>query len=277
MESFVFTRKAVRQLKARRTRAVAVNMAIVIAASLLISSPLALAQDQTLSGAEIAAIQLAVATALADIDPNLTGQARTAAVSHALAQVATTQIAADGPSAIAQVVSAAIAANIPAPQAIQALLPASITAGVPPATAISAITVAAVSAGASPSVTAEAVIAVAAQTATPAATVGSGLGQAAAILSQGSNNGAANQVAQVVANQGTTGTRQSFGTTVVATGGSQQLATAAQQTPALTSVTGSTAAPTLAVTANATGSAQSGISQFTSAGLAVTCTNPSCN
>lgn len=290
MEIFKLTSRAIRSLYACRTAAIAAGLAVALTASLTIPSHVAVAQDQTLSSSQVAAVQNAVVIALGNIDPNLTGEARTSAINEALAQVAVTQIGLDGPAALAQVVSVAIAANVPAAQAVQALLPASIAAGVAPAAAISTITVAAVSAGASPAVTTEAVIAVAVQTATPSATVGSGLGQAAATLSQTSNSGAASQVALVVANQAPAGTSQSFGASVVAAGAPQQLAATAQQPPSASSTTGSTVAPTIntfvpvttalptiALAPAAATIASGAVSPINSAGVAVTCLNPSCN
>jgi hypothetical protein len=117
------------------------------------------------------------------------------------------------------------------------------------------------------------------QTGLSSAAVGTGLGQAATTLTRANNAGAANQIAQVVSNEGTLGTGQAFGTSVVATGGSQQLASAGQQNPnaaSLIGATGAAAANTLAV-ANSN-AAPNGVSQqISSVGTTITCTGPSCN
>jgi hypothetical protein len=203
-------------------------------------------------------------------------------VTQALQAVAASQIAASGAAAITPIVNAAVTANVPAPQAVAALLPAAASAGIAAPQAIAAIQVGAVSAGASPTQTAEAVIAIAAQTGTSSAAVGTGLGQAASTLAQNNNAGAANQIAQVVSNEGTLGTGQAFGTSVVTSGGSQQLANAGQQNPNAASLTGATGAnttSTLAVAnANTAASSSTGASQQISAvGTTITCTSPSCN
>jgi hypothetical protein len=266
--------------------------------------PLAFAQTTTLSADEIAAIQTAVENAIANVDPNLTGQARINAISQALTQVATSQISANGVAAITPIISAALSAGIPTAQVIAPVLPAATNAGIPADTAINAITVGAVNSGASGVQTTQTIIAVAQQMALTGNAVGSGLGQAASVLSQ-TNAGAANQVAVVVSNEGTTGTGQAFGATVVGGGGSQQLANIGLQNPNanfLTGATGTTTATaatgreattgttavtaTTVFTANAntaslttsTISVTSGASQQISAvGTTITCTNPSCN
>ena len=199
--------------------------------------PSAYAQSTTLTADQLAAIQSAVDTALADVDPNLRGAARTQAISQALAQVATTQINQDGAAALAPIVSAAIAAGVPAPQAIAPILPVAANLGMAGTAAVTTITQAAVSAGASPVQTAEAIIAVAAQTSVADNAVGSGLGQAAAALAS-TNSNAATQIALVVSNEGTLSLGQAYGTSVLANGGSQRLAAIGQQNPTANFITG---------------------------------------
>lgn len=252
--------------------------------------------DATLSADQIAAIQAAVQTAIADINPSLTGVARDQALSQALAQVAASQISLDGAQALSPVINAAIGAGVPAPQAIAPILPLATNLGIPAATAVDAITVGAVSAGASPTQTAEAIIAVGAQSSVSGTAVGSGLGQAASALSS-ANPTAATQIAVVVSNEGTLGTGQAFGQSVVTSGGSQQLASVGQQNPGVGSVTGAintntnaNVATTTTITNNvaltstntsanaATISLATGASQQISAvGTTITCTTPSCN
>jgi hypothetical protein len=233
-----------------------------------------------LSAADIAAINTGVQTLLANIDPNLTGAARQAAITQALQQFAAAQIALSGAAAIAPIMNAATLSNIPIPVTVAALLPAATGAGVSQPQAIAAVTVGAVAAGASATQATQAIVAVAAQTGVSSAAVGTGLGQAATTLTRANNAGAANQIAQVVSNEGTLGTGQAFGASVVATGGSQQLASAGQQNPNAASLTGATAntTSTLAVANTTTAASSTGASQQISAvGTTISCTSPSCN
>jgi len=212
------------------------------------------AASTPLSADQVAAIDVAVQTALANIDPNLTGVARAQAISQALAQVATTEITQDGAGALGPVVNAAIRAGVPAPQAISPIFPVANSMGISAPTAINAMTTGAVSAGASAVQTAEAMIAVAIQTSVTGNNVGNGLGQAAAALST-TNPAAAAQIAVVVSNEGTLGTGQAFGSSVLAGGGSTQLASVGQQTPNANAITGAianTTNTTNATTTNAT-------------------------
>jgi hypothetical protein len=199
--------------------------------------PAAYAQSTTLTADQLAAIQAAVDTALADVDPTLRGAARTQAISQALTQVATAEINQDGAAALAPIVNAAITAGVPAPQAIAPILPVAANLGIAGTSAVAAITQGAVSAGASPAQTAEAIIAVAAQTSVTSTAVGSGLGQAAAALAS-TNSNAATQIALVVSNEGTLPMGQAYGSSVLASGGSQQLATIGQQNPTANFITG---------------------------------------
>jgi hypothetical protein len=235
------------------------------------------AQTTNLSAADIATIQVAVQTALDNVDPNLTGAARTAAITQALQQVAAAQIALSGVAALSTIMNAAILASIPAPLAVAALLPAATNAGVPAPTAVAAIALGAVSAGASATQTTQAIIAVAAQIGTSSAAVGNGLGQAAATFSLSNNAGAASQVALVVSNEGTLGTGQAFGNSVVAAGGSQQLASSGQQNPNAASLTGTTGTTATLAVANATTTTGGASQQVSSVGTTISCNNPSCN
>ena len=234
------------------------------------SPALADVPGSSLSASSAAAIQAAVQTALANVNPSLTGSARTQAIAQALAQVTAEEVGIYGAAAISAVVGAAISAGIPAPQVVADVLPAAIEAGVPAATAISDIVVGAVSAGASATQVTEAIIAVAGQSGIAANSVGTGLGQAAALLSA-NDPGAANQIAQVVSNEGTSGTGQAFAAAVIANGGSQELADAGMQNP--NAGTGATNSVFGINTGNGTGQSQNG------GGTTVqptTCTNPSC-
>jgi hypothetical protein len=201
--------------------------------------PSAYAQSTTsnLSADQLAAIQAAVQTALADIDPSLTGEARAQAISQALAQVTTTQINQNGAAALAPVITAAIAAGVPAAQVIAPILPVAANLGIAGQVVVNAIARGAVSAGASPVQIAEAIIAVAAQTNVTSNAVGTGLGQAAAAIAP-TNSNAATQIALVVSNEGTLSMGQAYGSSVVANGGSQQLAGMGQQSPTANFITG---------------------------------------
>lgn len=246
---------------------------LTMAGGVLERAPLALAQTETLSAAQIGAIQAAVDTALANIDPTLTGDARTQAVAQALSQVTTSQINLDGAAAIGPVMSAAVAAGISPAQAAAPILPAALAMGVSPATAVNNIVVGSVAAGGSATQTTQAVIAVGIQNGIAAALVGAGLGQAAASLGT-SNPTAASQVARVVSNEGTAGTGQAFGTAAIANGGSQQLVAQALQNPAVTTTAIQTNTTTNVNTTNLT----TGSSQATTAvSTTVACTTPSCN
>jgi hypothetical protein len=191
-----------------------------------------------LTADQITTINSAVQNALADLNPNLAGNDRQQALAQALTQVAQTEVNLDGTAAVYAVISAAVRDGVPAPQVVEPVLPLALQFGIPAATAVAQITLAAVSAGASPSTTAEAVIAVAAQNSIAGATVGTGLGQAAAALSS-TDRAASAQIAIVVSNQGTSGTGRTFGTSVLANGGSIQLAVTGQQNPNATNNTGS--------------------------------------
>jgi hypothetical protein len=230
------------------------------------------AASTPLSADQVAAIDAAVQTALANIDPNLTGAARAQALSQALAQVATTEITQDGAAALGPVVNAAIRAGVPAPQAIAPIFPVATSMGISAPTAVNAITMGAVSGGASAVQTAEAVIAVAIQTSVTGNNVGNGLGQAAATLST-TNPAAAAQIAVVVSNEGTLGTGQAFGSSVLSGGGSTQLASVGQQTPNANALTGAIANTTNAANATTTTNATSTVVVTTPLSSATSSTN----
>jgi hypothetical protein len=237
-------------------------------------------QAPTLSGADIAAINTGVQTLLANIDPSLTGAARQTAITQALQQFAAAQIALNGTAAIAPIMNAATLNNIPMPVTVAALLPAATSVGISAPQAVASVTVGAVAAGASATQASEAVVAVSVQAGLSSAAVGTGLGQAATTLTRANNAGAANQIAQVVSNEGTLGTGQAFGASVTATGGSQQLASAGQQNPSAASLTGATGTnttSTLAVANSNAGSSAGASQQISSVGTTITCTGPSCN
>lgn len=234
------------------------------------SAALADVSSGSLSASAVYAIQSAVQTALANIPPGLTGIARADAVSQALAQVTATEVSIYGAAAVSTVVGSAISDGIPAARVVADVLRAAVNAGVPAATAISDIVTGAVSAGASATQIAEAVIAVSARDDITNNSVGSGLGQAAALLAANNPN-AANEIAQVVSNEGTSGTGNAFASAVVANGGSQQLADEGYQNP--NAGTGGTNQGSVFGNSigNGQGSAQSNSS------TTISCTNPSCN
>ncbi|MGB8363047.1 MAG: hypothetical protein ACLQUZ_06710 [Rhizomicrobium sp.] len=234
------------------------------------SPAMADAPASSLSAVSVAEIQVAVQTAIANVNPSLTGSARAQAIAQAIAQVTATEVAIDGAAAVSVVVGAAISSGIPAAQVVADVLPAAIEAGVPAATAISDIVVGAVSAGASATQVTEAIIAVAGRDQITSSSVGTGLGQAAALLSA-SDPSAANQIAQAVSNEGTYGTGQAFYASVIANGGSQQLANAGTQNPHAGTV--ATNPVFGAFTGNGNGRPQSNTPTTIQPN---TCTNPSC-
>jgi hypothetical protein len=188
------------------------------------------AYADNLTADQSAAIQSMVQTALANINPSLTGQARQDAIAAALAQVMTNAIQTYGNSAIASVTGAAVTAGVPVAQVVAAVLPAA-AAGAGVSSAVASIVTGAAQAGGSASDATQAVI-VASANYSPT-DVGTGLGAAAAQLS-GSNPAAAEQIAAAVSNEGTTDMGSSFSTSVVQNGGSQQLADAGTQNPQAT-------------------------------------------
>jgi len=221
-----------------------------------------------LTSDQLAAIQTAVNTALANVNPALTGAARDQAVAAALAQATSSQIALYGASALSAVTSAAIAAGVPAAQVVAAVLPAAVTAGIPGSDAVASISLAAINAGASPTQVSEAVIATAVTAQISASDVGTGLGATAAAVSQTNPDGA-NAIAQVISNEGTSGMSQSFASSVTDHGGSQQLAQAGSQNPQATGETNNN-------TNGNEGTTQNGQQQGSGGTTLPTCSNPSC-
>lgn len=232
------------------------------------STALAADSASDLSSDQIAAIQAAVQTAIANVDPNLTGAAKERAIAQAIEQATINAIATYGPAAISVVTAAAISAGVPAAQVVAAVMTAAIgTSRVAASTVVADVVLGAVSAGASATLVTEAVIATAATLQLSGNAVGKGLGKAAAEISQ-TNPDAATQIAQTVSNEGTSGMGQSFADSVIANGGSQQLADAGNQNPNATGETGGTG----------TGNGQQGGKEEQGTGGTVLppCDNPSC-
>lgn len=231
----------------------------------LVSS--AYAAELALSYEQISAIQGAVKTALANVNPSLTGAARDAAIKSALADVTVSMVKIYGSAALYYVAADAVTAGVPAPQVVAALLPAAVgRAGVDAAVAVKEITLGAISAGASPTQVAEAVISTGALAGLAPAAVGTGLGAAAAQLAKTDQIGA-DQIARVVSNEGTSDMRQAFYDSVIQNGGTQALAQAGTENP---EATGETAGGGNGNTGNNGG-------QFGTGGSTLpTCTNPSC-
>ncbi len=224
------------------------------------------AYADTLTADQTAAINTMVQTALANINPSLTGAAREQAVQQALAQVMTNAIQTYGSGAIASVANSAVTAGVPVAQVVAAVLPvASASAGT--STAVADIVLGATQAGGSASDASQAVIVVttAPNTTYSANDVGAGLGTAAAQLAQ-SNPNAANQIAAAVSNEGTAGMGSSFSSSVLQNGGSQQLADAGNQNPTVTGGTNNT---------GGTGN-QNGQGSGTGNSTLPPCSNPSC-
>ncbi|HEY0466918.1 MAG TPA: hypothetical protein VGC79_22095 [Polyangiaceae bacterium] len=231
------------------------NLGVAVFVSSAQAADVALTSDQT------AAIAAAVRTALANIDPSLTGAAKEQAIAQALAKATTDAIGIYGSGAIAAVAAGAIAAGVPAAQVVAAVLPAAVgISGVSASLAVRYVMLGAVSAGASPTVVAEAIITTSANSQLAPGAVGTGLGAAAAELAKTDPDGAS-AIAQVVSNEGTAGMGQSFASSVLNNGGSQQLANAGRQNP---NATGETTEP---------GGEQE---EGTGGTTLPPCTNPSC-
>ena len=127
-----------------------------------------------LSSDQIVAIQAAVQTAIANVNPSLIGVAREQAIAQAIAQVTKTETFIYGPAAISVVTSSAITAGIPAAQVVAAVIPAAVASGVPVAVVVADVELGGVSAGASPTQVAEAVIATTTQLKYASSDVGAG-------------------------------------------------------------------------------------------------------
>ncbi|MBI3678411.1 MAG: hypothetical protein HY243_17510 [Proteobacteria bacterium] len=226
----------------------------------------ALAADG-LSASQTAAIQSAIQTALANIDPSLTGAARTQAIQTALSQAAKSAITTYGADAIAAVVQAAIGAGIPATTVLATVLPAATSTGVSVSEAVADSVIAAVEAGASALEAASTVIALSGTSAMPAADVGNGLGIAAAILEKRNNKLAALQIGQAIANEGTSDMATTFASAVLENGGTQDVADAGTGNPVgVTAETNTSGAPD-DTTTGTTGTAGTSLPP---------CANPSC-
>lgn len=184
----------------------------------------------TLAPDQIAAIQQCLKTQLDNINPSLTGASRNAAIQQALKLAVNCALPAYGPGAISVLTAAALSAGIPAPQAVSGIILAATASGVDTAEAVADVELGAVTGGASATLVAEAIIAMTTQNQLANEDVGKGLGQAAALLAQ-KNLAAANQIAQVVSNEGTRPMGEQFAAAVTANGGPQQLADAGLQNP----------------------------------------------
>jgi hypothetical protein len=190
----------------------------------------AAADPTTLAPDQIAAIQQCLKTQLGNIDPSLTGPARDAAVQNALKLAVNCAVPAYGPGALSVLTAAALNAGIPVPQAVSGIILAATASGIDTAEAVADVELGAVSGGASATLAAEAIIALTAQNQLTNEGVGKGLGEAAALLAD-KNPTAANQIAQVVSNEGTRPMGEQFAAAVTANGGPQQLADAGLQNP----------------------------------------------
>ncbi len=201
------------------------------------SAALAADEASSLTPDQVAAIQNAVQTALVDVDPSLTGNARAQAIAQALTQATTSAISLYGAAAISVVTSSAITDGIPVAQVVAAVLPAAASIpGVATATAVADVVLGAISAGASASLVTEAVILTASQSGLASSDVGTGLGAAAVEVAE-TNPDAANAIGQAVSNEGTSDMGQAFASSVIANGGSQQLASTGTQAPNATNET----------------------------------------
>lgn len=214
------------------------------------TSALAQSYSGGLVADQSAAICSMVQTGLNGIGYSLTGAAREQAVRTALEQATTNAISIYGVAAVTEITRCAIGAGLPAAQVIADVMPAAAhVPGMSTPEVVALVTEGAVNAGTPGVVAAEAVIAAADLSNLSFADVGTGLGTAAAQLSP-TNSGAAQQIAQAVSNEGTTGMGQAFSTAVLANGGSNKLAYAGTQNPI---AVGEITQPTLNVNAGELG------------------------
>ncbi|MGC8534750.1 MAG: hypothetical protein ACP5QR_04355 [Rhizomicrobium sp.] len=218
-----------------RQRTIRVSLgAITLAAAFVVLSPrpfteFARADDSVLNASQLATTKQQLTDALKNISPALKGQARIQAITQAIAAVATDSVARLGNSALATVVAAA-ASLVPVTIAVPAVLSAAVTSGVAVPIAVAEVTSGAIAGGASPTMAVQTVIAASAQQNLPTTDVGTGLGAAAATVAQ-SNPSAAVEISTTVANVAPSGMTQSYATSVVASGGSTQLADKSVQPP----------------------------------------------
>ena len=206
----------------------AVGGAGISAVGLVAMTSSAIAAD--LTAGQTAAVKASVQTAIANVNPALTGSAKAQAIAAAIAQVTKTDVAIYGAGAISVVVSAAIADGVSANLAVAVAMRAAVESGVAVSVAVDDVLLGAIAAGASVQRVTEAIIAAAAQDGYAASDVGAGLGLAATQLAQ-TNPDAAFEIASVVSNEGDGSMRQAFSQSVVANGGSQQLADAGSANP----------------------------------------------
>lgn len=209
-------------------------------ASPLYSSARAADPAASLTSTQIASIDAAVQTALQNIPPGLSGQALLSAQQAAIATATQTEIGIYGSAAAEVVTTAAVSDGVPVAQAVAGTIQGGLNAGVGGSTIVEeAVLGGSTGTTGNPTVAAEAALAAAESDGIDAGQAGSGLGAAAAQLST-TNAAAAQSVASVVANEGSSGTQSAFSTSVVANGGSQQLAQAGGAQP---TVTGQTSTP----------------------------------
>ncbi|MBI3678417.1 MAG: FecR domain-containing protein [Proteobacteria bacterium] len=219
------------------------------------------------STAQTPSIRSAVQTALANIDPALTGTARTQAIQSALTQVTKDQIAIYGASAVPGVVQAAIGSGITGVDAIAGIVPAATTSGVGVSSAIADSIVAAVQAGASAFEVASTAIALGSTNGMSPSDIGTGLGIAAAILERGGNKPAADQIAQTVANEGFGNMAEAYAAAVLQNGGTKDVADLGTGNPqGVTAETGTAGTPDTTTTGT-TGTGTMSLPP---------CANPSC-
>ena len=251
----------------------------------------ALAADSGLNAAQLAADKQQLAETLKNISPTLKGQARIQAITRAIAAVAADTMAKAGTAALAAVVAAADSL-VPATIAVPAVLSAAVTSGVAVAIAVDEVTTGAVAGGAPAALAVQTVIAASTQQNLPTAEVGSGLGAAAANVAE-TDPSAAVQISTTVANVAPSGMTQSYASSVVASGGSTQLADKSVQPPS--AIVGGTVnnVSTVTLPASQPAGAQSGATSAGGAGStqAITgnpsvgtsnaalppCNNPSCS
>lgn len=189
----------------------------------------AVAAGTTLNAKQLGTVKQQLTEALKNINPALSGQARIQAITLAIQTIASNVMAQFGTDALATMAAAA-ASVVPPAVAVPAVLSAAVSSGVAVPIAVAQITAGAVEGGTSPTVVAQTVIAAGAQQNLPTSEVGAGLGVAAATVAQSSPT-AAVQISTTIANEAPSDMTQSYATSVVASGGSTQLADKSVQPP----------------------------------------------
>jgi hypothetical protein len=220
-------------MRKRTLTAVFAGVIALLSAQDIPSVSRAMAQTTMLSVAQAAAIQNQVANALAGINPALMGPARDAAVALALQVVAqniTVTYGAAAADGIGVAVAAAMNGGISGPLATATMIQGAISAGMPAGIAIATATVAAIDAGGTPADVAAAAMLAAMSMGVPDGDIGTALADASVQLAA-TDPGAAQAIAQTVANEGSLAMAGAFSAQVANLGGPSSLSSIATSNP----------------------------------------------